>query len=251
MIILISNDDGIDAAGIGALAARLERDHTVFVVAPAREQSASSHSLTLRRPLSVRKIKERYYSVDGTPADCVNLAVNSILDVCPDLVVSGINHGANLGDDVFYSGTVSAAIEGMLLNIPSIAVSYEMKEGSDFGPGAQFAADLVGYLAANPMPNDTVLSVNVPDRITDDHPPYRITKQGKRIYSSAIVRPVDPPESGSYMIGPGEIGFEDDIESDFFAMTHGYISITPLHLDMTNYISIGEIKQWKIRTALK
>jgi 5'-nucleotidase len=252
LIILISNDDGIEAAGIRALAARLERDHTVFVVAPSREQSAASHSLTLRRPLSVQKIRERYYAVDGTPADCVNLAVNGgILDVCPDLVVSGINHGANLGDDVFYSGTVSAAIEGMLLNIPSIAVSYEMKAARDFGPAAEFSADLVSYLATHRPPNDTVLSVNIPDRITTDHPPYRVTKQGKRIYSNAAVRKTDPLEAGSFMIGPGEIDFENDIESDFFTVTHGYISITPLHLDMTNYVSIGEIKQWKIETTSK
>ncbi len=251
MIILVSNDDGINAAGIRALATRLERDHTVFVVAPAREQSAASHSLTLRRALSVQKVGERYYAVDGTPADCVNLAVNGILDARPDLVVSGINHGANMGDDVFYSGTVSAAIEGMLLNIPSIAVSYEMKAARDFGPAAEFSADLVHYLAAHSIPNDTVLSVNIPDTVTADRPTYKITKQGKRIYSNAIVRQTDPPGSGSFMIGPGEIDFEDDLESDFFAVTHGYISITPLHLDMTNYLSIGEIKKWKIGTTSK
>lgn len=251
MIILISNDDGIDAEGIRALAGELGRGHTVFMVAPAREQSASSHSLTLRRPLSVRKVAERSWAVDGTPADCVNLAVNGILTVRPDLVVSGINHGANLGDDVFYSGTVSAAVEGTLLAIPSVAVSYEMKAARDFEPAAKFTAALVDYLAGHPMPRDTVLNVNIPDSITGDLPPYRVTRQGKRIYASAVVRPVDPPESGSFMIGPGEVPFEDDIESDFFAVTHGYISITPLHLDLTNYVSIGEIRQWKIETDSK
>jgi 5'-nucleotidase len=249
--ILISNDDGISAEGIRTLAARLELDHTVFMVAPAREQSASSHSLTLRRPISVQKTGERSYAVDGTPADCVSLAVSGILDVRPDLVVSGINHGANLGDDVFYSGTVSAAIEAFLLDIPSVAVSYEMKTACDFGPAAEFAANLVTFLNHHPMPKDTVLNVNIPDRITSDHPPYKITKQGKRIYSNAVVREVSPPESGSFTIGSGEIAFEDDIESDFFAVTHGYISITPLHLDMTNYLSIGEIRQWKIQAGSK
>ena len=251
MIILISNDDGIDAEGIGALARELERGHTVFVVAPALEQSASSHSLTLRRPLNVQNIRDRYWSVDGTPADCVNLAVNGILGVRPDLIVAGINHGANLGDDVFYSGTVSAAIEGTLLSIPSIAVSYEMKTVRDFGPAARFAADLVGYLSAHGMPRDTVLNVNVPDTIAADRPPYRITKQGKRIYGNGVVKPVDPLQGGSFMIGSAEIAFEDDIESDFFAVTHGYISITPLHLDLTNYVSIREIKQWKIETGTR
>jgi 5'-nucleotidase len=247
--ILVSNDDGIDAEGIRALTARLERDHTVFVVAPAREQSASSHSLTLRRPLSVQKTGERSYAVDGTPADCVNLAVNGILEYRPDLVVSGINHGANLGDDVFYSGTVSAAIEGLLLNIPSVAVSFEMMTVRDFGPAAGFAADLVKHIDAHPMPKDTVLNVNIPDRITSEAPPYRITRQGKRIFGTTDVKKVNSRGSGSFMIGSAEIAFEDDIESDFFSVVHGYISITPLRLDMTNYLSIEEIKQWKIRTA--
>jgi 5'-nucleotidase len=251
LIILVSNDDGIDAEGISALTGELGRGNTVFVVAPAREQSASSHSLTLRRPLSVQKTGERSYAVDGTPADCVNLAVNGILTVRPDLVVSGINHGANLGDDVFYSGTVSAAVEGLVLSIPSIAVSYEMKAARDFGPAARFAAGLVGHLAAHPMPRDTVLNVNIPDTIVADRPPYKVTRQGKRVYSNAVVGRVDPPGSGSFTIGSGEIAFEDDIESDFFAVTHGYISITPLHLDMTNYVSIGEIQQWKIETDMK
>lgn len=251
MIILVSNDDGIEAEGIRTLAGELERGHTVFVVAPAREQSASSHSLTLRRPLSVQKTGERSYAVDGTPADCVNLAVNGILTVRPDLVVSGINHGANLGDDVFYSGTVSAAVEGLLLTIPSIAVSYEMKTARNFSPAARFTADLVDYLAAHPMPRDTVLNVNIPDAIVADRPPYKVTRQGKRVYSNAVVGRVEPPGSGSFTIGSGEITFEEDIESDFFAVTHGYISITPLHLDLTNYVSIEEIKQWKVETDLK
>jgi 5'-nucleotidase len=251
LIILITNDDGIDAEGIKALAGGLECGHTVFVVAPAREQSASSHSLTLRRPVSVQKTGERSYAVDGTPADCVNLAVNGILTVRPDLVVSGINHGANLGDDVFYSGTVSAAIEGTLCAIPSIAVSYEMKTARDFGPAARFTAGLVDYLAAHPIPRDTVLNVNIPDTIVADRPAYKITRQGKRIYGNAVVGQVDPPGAGSFMIGTGEIAFENDIESDFFAVTNGYISITPLHLDLTNYASIGEIKQWKIGTDSK
>ena len=251
MIILLSNDDGITAKGIRELAARLERSNTVFVVAPAREQSASSHSLTLRRPISVEKTGERSYAVDGTPADCINLAVNGILDMRPDLVVSGINHGANLGDDVFYSGTVSAAVEALLLGIPSVALSFEMKTTHDFGPGVEFSAGLVDFLGLHPMPKDTVLNVNIPDTITTDRPPYKITKQGKRIYSNAVVRKGDLRTSESFMIGSGDIAFEEDADSDFFAVRRGYISITPLHLDMTNYLSLDEIRQWKIRTASK
>ena len=137
----------------------------------------------------------------------------------------------------------------LAVNIPSVAVSYEMKTAHDFGPAARFAADLVSFLESHPMPNDTVLNVNVPDRITTDRPSYRITKQGKRIYSNAVVRKVEARPSESFLIGSGEIDFEEDADSDFFAVTHGYISITPLHLDMTNYLTIDEIRQWKIRTA--
>jgi 5'-nucleotidase len=246
--VLISNDDGINAPGLTALAAILGRDHTVFIVAPAHEQSASSHSLTLRRPLSVEKVGEDSFAVDGTPADCVNLAVNGILKTRPDLVVSGINHGANLGDDIFYSGTVSAAIEAMLLDIPSIAVSFEMKTGRDFGPAAAFAARLVAYIERHGLPKDTVLNVNVPDTVTTDDIPYRVTRQGRRIYNDSIVERLDPSADGTFMIGTKDIAFEEDIESDFFAVTRGYISITPLHLDLTNYVSIGEMKRWRIGT---
>ena len=249
--ILISNDDGIGAEGIGALVACLGRDHTVFIVAPTREQSASSHSLTLRHPLSVEKVAENSFSVDGTPADCVNLGVNGILAIRPDLVVSGINHGANLGDDIFYSGTVSAAIEGMLLDIPSIAVSFEMKTSRDFAPAAEFAGRLVAYVEKNGIPKDTVLNVNVPDTVTSDDIPYRVTRQGRRIYNNSIVEQLNSSKKGAFIIGTGDIPFEQDIESDFFAVTKGYISITPLHLDLTNYASVGEIRQWKIVTALK
>jgi 5'-nucleotidase len=247
--VLISNDDGINALGLTTLATSLRRDHTVFIVAPAHEQSASSHSLTLRHPLSVEKVGEDSFAVDGTPADCVNLAVNGILKTRPDLVVSGINHGANLGDDVFYSGTVSAAVEAMLLDIPSVAVSFEMKTARDFGPAAEFAARLVAHIEQNGMPRDTVLNVNVPDRITTDDIPYRITRQGRRIYNDSIVERLDQSTDGTFMIGTKDIAFEEDIESDFFAVTRGYISITPLHLDLTNYVSIGEIKRWRIETG--
>ena len=139
MNLLLSNDDGIEAEGLNVLAERLRRDHKIFVVAPDSEKSASSHSLTLKHPLRVKKIKKGFYAVDGTPADCVNIAINDILPKRPDLVVSGINHGANLGDDISYSGTVSAAMEGVLFNIPSIAISFEMKRSYDFGPAADFA----------------------------------------------------------------------------------------------------------------
>ena len=184
--------------------------------------------------------------MDGTPADCVNLAVNSIMPVRPDLVLSGINHGANMGDDISYSGTVSAAKEGMLLGIPSLAFSLEMKHGSDFGPAAEFAARLVRFIQNNPVPPDTLLNVNVPDRIVDDEAPYRITRQGRRIHDDTDIQKTAARGGDYYTIRAHETRFDGDVDSDFYAVTSGYISITPLHLDLTNYASIGELKKWRL-----
>jgi len=244
--ILISNDDGIDALGISTLAARIERDNRVFVVAPDRERSAASHSLTLKHPLMVKELGNKRYSVDGTPADCINLAVNSIMPVRPDLVLSGINHGANMGDDISYSGTVSAAKEGMLLGIPSLAFSLEMKHGHDFEPAAEFAAKLVHFIKNNPVPSDTLLNINVPDHIIDDDIPYRITRQGKRIYDDTNIKKTSIRDGDYYTIGAQEMRINGDIESDFYAITNGYISITPLKLDLTNYSSIAELRTWHL-----
>ena len=246
MNILISNDDGIDALGIIFLAERVGRDNRVFVVAPDRERSAASHSLTLKHPLKVNNLGDDRYSVDGTPADCVNLAINTILPVRPDLVLSGINHGANMGDDISYSGTVSAAKEGMLLGIPSLAFSLEMKHGQDFAPAAEFAARLVRYISNNPVHPETLLNINVPDRIVDDEVPYRITRQGKRIYDDTMIERTTDRGGDYYTIGAHEIRTSGDVESDFFAVTSGYISITPLHLDLTNYGSIAELSRWHL-----
>ncbi len=246
MYILISNDDGIDAPGIRKLAEKLEEDHEIFIIAPTDEKSASSHSLTLKRPLSVSRRSKNYFAVDGTPADCVNLGVHSILKKKPDLVLSGINHGANLGEDIFYSGTVSAAMEGLLIGVPSIAVSFEMRNSSDFTPAAEFASRLVAYVEKAGVMKDTVLNVNVPDEIIERERIYKITKQGRRIYSDAVEEGTDTSGKKYYTIGTKEIAFEEDIDSDFFAVNNGYISITPLHLDLTNYASIMGLKDWQI-----
>jgi 5'-nucleotidase len=246
LYILISNDDGIDAPGINRLAERLEEDHEIFIVAPTDEKSASSHSLTLKRPLSVNQRSENSFAVDGTPADCINLAVNSIMKRRPDLVVSGINHGANLGEDIFYSGTVSAAMEGLLLGVPSIAISFEMKNSYDFKPAAEFAARLVMYVKERGIMTDTVLNVNVPDKIIERKKIYKITKQGRRVYGDAVEEEVDSSGKKFYTIGTKEIKIEEDIESDFFAVNNGYVSLTPLHLDLTNYSSITGLKNWDL-----
>jgi 5'/3'-nucleotidase len=244
LYILISNDDGIDALGIKKLSEKLGEEHEIVVVAPSDEKSASSHSLTLNRPLSAEKRSNNSFAVNGTPADCVNLAINSILDRRPDLVVSGINLGANLGEDIFYSGTVSAAMEGLLLGVPSIAFSFEMRDNYDFTPAAEFAVKLVGYVQEKGIMKDTVLNVNVPDEIIEREVVYKITKQGRRFHTDAVKEGTGTSGEKVYVIGSGDLKIEEDIESDFYAVNNGYVSITPLHLDLTNYSSITELKNW-------
>ena len=244
--ILVSNDDGIHSEGIKALVRALKRVGEVFTVAPDRERSAASHSLTLHRPLRVEKIGPNVYAIDGTPTDCINLAVNGIIKKKPDLVVSGINKGGNLGDDVTYSGTVSAAMEGTLLGIPSFAISLVSisRDNFDFKNAARFAARLARFILKNRLPKDTLLNINVPD--VDDIKGYRITKQGKRLYGDAIVEKVDPRGKKYYWIGGDILKWEGGEDTDFKAITSNFISITPVHLDMTNYASFKELHKWKI-----
>ncbi|MBE7415644.1 MAG: 5'/3'-nucleotidase SurE [Deltaproteobacteria bacterium] len=243
-VILVSNDDGIRSEGILKLASALRRVGTVYVVAPDREKSAASHSLTLHRPLRVEGAGTRMYAVDGTPTDCVTLAVNGILSERPDIVVSGINKGGNMGEDVTYSGTVSAPMEGTLHGIPSIAVSLLEKDGYDFGYAAAFAARLARHVLRKGMPKDTLLNVNVPPEAPRG---YRITTQGKRFFSDAVVEKVDPRGKKYYWIGGDLERWEGGADADFRAVHDGYVSITPIHLDMTNYRSIAELRGWKIR----
>ncbi|OGP21387.1 MAG: 5'/3'-nucleotidase SurE [Deltaproteobacteria bacterium GWA2_55_10] len=243
-VILVSNDDGIRSEGILKLASALRRVGTVYVVAPDREKSAASHSLTLHRPLRVEEAGPKMYAVDGTPTDCVTLAVNGILPVRPDLVVSGINKGGNMGEDVSYSGTVSAAMEGTLLGIPSIAFSLVARDKFDFAPAAAFAARLSRFVLKRGMPKDTLLNVNVP---SSAHKGYRITTQGKRFFTDAVVEKVDPRGKKYYWIGGDLERWEGGPQADFRAVQDGYVSITPIHLDMTNYASLAELREWKIK----
>ena len=252
MIILVSNDDGIRAAGIRALEAALAPLGDVWVVAPDREQSAASHSLSLYRPLRVDTIDDRHFAVDGTPTDAVNLAINGIMKRKPDLVVSGINHGANLGDDITYSGTVSAAMEGTLLGVPSIAMSLAPRDPAnreappDFAAAAHFAARLAQLFSERGMPRDTLLNVNVPGLPAEELRGYVITRQGKRRYGDAIVEHVDPRGRKYYWIGGEDLGFVPGEGTDCTAVAGGYISVTPLHLDLTNYASIAAVSELKI-----
>ncbi len=241
MRILVCNDDGIRAAGIRALEAALQPLGDVWVVAPDREQSAAGHSLSLYRPLRVEELDERHFAVDGTPTDAVNLAINGIMKVRPDLVVSGINHGANLGDDITYSGTVSAAMEGTLLGVPSIAVSLAGRDTLDFSLAAGFAGRLAVLVGARGLPRDTLLNVNVPGVPAAEVRGWRVTRQGKRRYGDAIVEHLDPRGRKYYWIGGDDLGFVPAEGTDCTAIADGFISITPLHLDLTNYASIAEL----------
>ena len=244
-VILVSNDDGVRSEGIAALAAALKDLGTVYVVAPDRERSAASHSLTLHRPLRVTETGPHAYAVDGTPTDCINIAVHGILPGRPDIVVSGINMGGNLGEDVSYSGTVSAAMEGTLLDIPSIAISLVARENFDFTGAAAFAARLVRHVLRKGLPKDTLLNVNVP--AVKGIKGHRITRLGKRYFSDVVIEKIDPRGKKYYWIGGDMVRWEGGKDADFYAVSRGYISITPLHLDMTNFSSLDELKRWAFR----
>jgi 5'-nucleotidase len=239
--ILVSNDDGIHSEGIAALAEAMREVGDVVVVAPDRERSAVSHALTLHRPLRVAQLGPARYAVDGTPTDCVNLAVNGILPRRPALVVSGINKGANLGDDVTYSGTVSAAMEGTLLGIPALAISALEQDGFRFETAARFAVHLARWVIERGLPPDTLLNVNVPGEGRPSHG-FALTRMGRRRYGDAIVEKTDPRGKKYYWIGGDELEFENEEGTDFHAVSTGLISITPIHLDLTNYKSFDVLK---------
>jgi 5'-nucleotidase len=245
LLALLTNDDGIDAKGLLTLKREISKIGEVWVVAPDREQSATSHSLTLRYPLRVNKIADRFFSIDGTPTDAVMLAVYSILKKRPDILISGINHGPNLGDDVTYSGTVAAAMEGTILNIPSVAVSVAKWEAKHFDTAAKFVRKLASFVLKNGLPKDTYLNVNIPDR-KETIRRYKITHLGKRVYNDVVIQKIDPRSKKYFWIGEQSPTWEKERDSDFSAIRRGYVSITPLHLDMTDYKTIERIKKWKI-----
>lgn len=237
MRILVTNDDGIFSEGIKLLAEAISDLGEVIVVAPDREQSATSRSLTLHRPLRIRQVREHWFAVDGTPTDCVSLAVQGLLkEEPPDLVVSGINFGVNMGDDVTYSGTVSGAIEANQHELPGIAFSQEVAEGFSFERGARVARDLLGELLQRPLPHDLLLNINIP---VGDPKGVRWTKLGKRVYEQSVVEKTDPRGRKYYWIA-GTPRWEDLAGTDQEALSNGHISVTPLHLDLTDYRSLEE-----------
>jgi 5'-nucleotidase len=245
-LILVTNDDGVHAPGIKALAGALAALGEVHVVAPDREVSACGQSLTLKHPLRAEKIQEQVYSVDGTPADCVNLALVKLLPRRPDLVVSGINRGANLGEDVFYSGTVGGAREGTFFRVPSIAVSLAARSEIDFTQAATFSVKLAGMVLEKGLPERTLLNVNVPSGTPVG---ALITVQGRREHEGTILEALDPRRRTYYWIEEGEDRWTTDETSDIHAIRQGYISITPLHTDTTHHAALGTLKAWE--TALR
>lgn len=242
MMILVSNDDGIQSEGILALEEKLQRLGEVYTVAPDRVQSSMSHAITLHRPLRVKEVGPRRFAVNGTPTDCVKLALTGLLPSKPALVVSGINIGPNLGDDIIYSGTVSAAVEGTLLEVPAIAVSLVTLQNSSFEVAAEFAGTLAARVLEKGLPSGTLLNVNVPPLPAQEVKGWRLTRQGKRRYIEQVVERIDPRGEKYYWIGGDDLGFDKEDGTDCMAIHEGYISVTPLQVDMTNYRSFQEIK---------
>lgn len=245
MRILVTNDDGVMAPGLQALAAALAARGEVTVVAPDRERSATSHSLTLRAPLRVHWVSERVASVDGTPTDCVLLAVHALLDGRPDLVVSGVNHGPNLGDDVYYSGTVAGAMEGALLGIPALAVSLAGEGPEALRAAAAFAGDLAALVAQRGLPAGTLLNVNVPALAPDAVRGARWTRLGRRVYHNAVERLDDRPGELRFRIC-GTPGGEEAEGTDLQALAAGFVSVTPLRLDRTDHDSLPALREWPL-----
>ena len=246
MNILVTNDDGIDSKGLKVLARAIASLGRVSIVAPDRERSAASHALTLHKPLRVSKRGLRRYCINGTPTDCVTLAANGILKDKPDLVISGINNGANLGDDVTYSGTVSAAMEGTILGIPSIAVSQVGEAPFHFETATVVIVKLVRLIKLNGLPTDTLLNVNIPNVAVGEIRGIRMTQLGKRIYDdNSIIKKKDPRNKTYYWIGGNRERWEPGANTDHQAIESGHISITPIHLDLTNYAAIRKLKKWE------
>lgn len=246
MLILLTNDDGIHAPGLEALSKSVSSLGDLVVVAPDRERSAVSHALTLHSPLRAWENRQGWYAVDGTPTDCVNLGLHGLFDSKPDLVISGINRGGNMGDDITYSGTVAAAMEATLMGVPALAVSLD-DDGNhpdDYSVAADYARQVAEHALKEGLPPDTFLNVNVPPGSKGKVKGISLTRQGKRVYSDVVERKVDPRGKDYYWIGCGELGFENRPGTDFHAVDKGYVSVTPLHLDLTNYESFNRLRQW-------
>ena len=249
MRILVSNDDGILAHGIECLVEAAEPLGEVHVVAPDREQSATSHSLTLHHPVRPIRRGERRWQVDGTPTDCVMLALEALMPEKPDFVLSGINHGQNMGEDVLYSGTVAAAMEGLALGVPSLAISFAggdlRADVSQLREQVKVLTPLIDHLTSLPnFPAETLFNINLPPRSADAVKGVRLTRLGRRVYSQSVAPMKDPWGRQIYWIGGGEITWTGEPDSDFRAIEDGYVSVTPLHLDLTHFDVLKGAAAW-------
>jgi 5'-nucleotidase len=238
-LLLVTNDDGIHAAGLAALAGALADLGEVWVIAPEREQSACGHALTLHRPLRTVSLGEQRFAVNGTPSDCVNLGVLGFMPERPAIVVSGINHGSNLGDDVTYSGTVSAAMEATLLGVPAVAIS--LLDGGELAHAAAVARAVAMRVLVEGLPRKTLLNVNVPSQAPRG---LKMTRLGHRVYSDKIVAQADPRGRTHYWIGAGAPAWEALDGTDMGAIHDGYVAVTPVHLDLTNHGALARMAEW-------
>ncbi|MEE9451611.1 MAG: 5'/3'-nucleotidase SurE [Gammaproteobacteria bacterium] len=244
MYILVTNDDGIHAPGINILAESLTQIAKVDVVAPDRNRSGASHSLTLHDPLRAEQLDNGYIRITGTPTDCVHLAVTGFLEAKPDIVLSGINDGANLGDDILYSGTVAAAMEGRFLGYPSIAISLIRGEEPHYETAASVAKNLVLQLQSDPLPTETILNVNVPNVPLNEIKGYEVTRLGTRHYAEPVITAKDPADKTIYWIGPAGPEQDAGFGTDFYAVNNNCVSITPLHVDLTYYKVFDQLSNW-------
>lgn len=244
MRILVSNDDGYLAPGIACLARTLAAIATIDVVAPDRDRSGASNSLTLDRPLRARRTENGFTCVDGTPTDCVHLAITGLMEQQPDMVISGINRGANLGDDVLYSGTVAAAVEGRFLGAPAIAVSLVGHKGEHYQTAADIVVRLVHKLREQPLPADTILNVNVPDLPLHEIRGFEATRLGHRHKAEAVIRAADPRGNPIYWVGGPGAEADAGPGTDFDAIRRCFVAITPLQVDMTRYTALEQVSSW-------
>lgn len=245
MRILVANDDGIDSPGLMALADALKVIGEVWVVAPDRERTAVAHAVTLHKPLRLHRLAPRTFSVNGTPVDCVNLALLKVMPKPPDIVVSGINKGVNLGDDVLYSGTVSAAMEGTILGVPSIAISQEGRETFRFPVAADYAARIVRLVLEQGLPEETLLNVNVPNLALRAIKGVRVTCLSRRRFHNPIIEKLDPHGRKYYWIAGTRVSWSRSKDADHEAIADGKVSITPIHLDCTNYAALDHFRGWE------
>jgi len=244
MHFLLSNDDGIHAIGLKLLADALAQLGKITVVAPNRNRSASSNSLTLDRPIRAQELSENWFSVDGTPTDCVHLAITGLIKDEPNIVVSGMNAGANLGDDVIYSGTVAAAMEGRFLGLPAVAISIASFQPSYLEDAAQVSYEMISKLASTQLPNDVIINVNIPDLPSNEIKGIQTTRLGNRHKAEPVIRSKDPRGKPIYWVGAAGPEQDSGPGTDFHAIKNGYVSVSPMHLDLTHYKAMQDVADW-------